>query len=340
MYIEQKEFKLSNGQTAIWYNLINDNGVSVTIQNLGAAITKIIAPDKDGNTDDLVLGFNTAEHYLTNPTYFGVVCGRYANRIANGAFTIDGKQYTLPINNGPNSLHGGVNGFHLQIWDSKPIALEKELCVELDYLSKDGEEGYPGNLQTKVIYSLNNNNELKITYKATTDKATHLNLTNHSYFNLAGSGNIFDQTLTINSDYYTEKDENLIPTGILDKVEGTLLDFRKPVRFGDRLPEMEIGYDHNFVLKNNGQLQEIATAFHPATGRQLKVYTDQPGVQLYTAYWIEGVKGKHGMHHHYDAFCLETQHYPDSPNKPQFPSTLLKEGETFLSTTIYKFSVV
>lgn len=340
MHIEQKEFKLSNGQKAIWYNLVNDNGFSVTIQNLGAAITKIIAPDKNGNTDDVVLGFNTPEHYLTNPTYFGVICGRYANRIAKGAFSIDGKQYTLPINNAPNSLHGGINGFHLQIWDSKPIALEKELCIELDYLSKDGEEGYPGNLNTKVIYSLNNENELKITYKATTDKATHLNLTNHSYFNLAGSGNIFDQTLTIDSDYFTQKDDTLIPTGVLDKVENTLLDFREPVRFGDRLPLMETGYDHNFVLKNNGQLQEIATAFHPATGRQLKVFTDQPGVQLYTAYWIEGVDGKNGIHHHYEAFCLETQHYPDSPNKPQFPSTLLKEGETFSSTTIYKFSVV
>jgi aldose 1-epimerase len=340
MYIETKEFKLSNGQTALWYYLNNDNGVSVVIQNLGAAVTKILAPDKDGKIDDVVLGFNTADEYLSNPTYFGVICGRYANRIANGKFTIDGKHYTLPVNNGPNSLHGGVNGFHLQIWDSKSITSEKALSVELEYISKDGEEGYPGNLTTKVIYSLNNENELKITYQATTDQATHINLTNHSYFNLAGSGNIFNQILTIDSDYYTEKDENLIPTGVLEPVENTLFDFRKPALLGDRISEMETGYDHNFVLKNRGQLQEIATAYHPISGRLLKVFTDQPGVQLYTAYWIEGVKGKEGIYHHYGAFCLETQHYPDSPNKPQFPSTLLKEGETFNSTTIYKFSVV
>ncbi len=339
MYIEKKEFKMTNGQIAIWYTLNNDNGFSVTIQNLGATVTKILAPDKKGKLADVVLGYNTPDEYLTNSTYFGVICGRYANRIAKGSFSIEGKQYTLPINNAPNSLHGGVEGFSFKIWETTPIVSEHELSIELEYLSKDGEEGYPGNLKVKVIYTINNDNELKIAYQASTDKATHLNLTNHSYFNLAGSGNIFDQTLTLNSDYYTPTDDTLIPTGVLEPVDNTLFDFRKPVIFGDWIPKIETGYDHNFVLKNNGQLQEIATACHPASGRQLKVFTDQPGVQLYTAYWIDGIVGKKGIQHHYDAFCLETQHYPDSPNKPQFPSTLLKEGETFQSTTIYKFSV-
>jgi aldose 1-epimerase len=340
MNIEKNELKMKNGQPVIQYTLTNDKGMSVCFQNLGAAVTHIFVPDKDGKSTDVVLGYNTPDEYLNNPPYFGVICGRYANRIDKGTFTLDGKVYQLPVNNGPNSLHGGPNGFHIQLWDSNSIQSDNQFSVEFTYFSKDGEEGYPGNLDVKVTYSLNNQNELKIVYVATTDKTTHVNLTNHSYFNLAGSGNIFDQALTVDSDFYTINNENLIPLGNLQPVENTLIDFRKPTLFGERIPQMEIGYDHNFVLKNEGKLKKVASVYHAESGRLLEVITDQPGVQLYTAYYVEGVRGKKEVHHHYDGFALETQHFPDSPNQPQFPSTVLRPGETFNSTTIYRFSIV
>ena len=339
MNIESNEVKMKNGQTVIQYTLTNDNGMLVGIQNLGATVTHVFVPDKNGKLTDVVLGYNTPDEYLDNAPYFGVICGRYANRIDKGAFTLDGKVYNLTINNGPNSLHGGPNGFHVQLWNSKIRKTKESISVDFTYKSKDGEEGFPGNLDVKVTYSLNNQNELKIEYAATTDKATHVNLTNHSYFNLAGTGNIFDQTLTIDSDYYTINNENLIPLGNLQTVDNTLIDFRKPVLFGDRIPKMETGYDHNFVLKNNGQLKPVASVYHAETGRLLQVLTDQPGVQLYTAYYVEGVIGKNGVHHHYDGFALETQHFPDSPNQPQFPTTVLRPGEEYNTTTIYRFSV-
>lgn len=339
MDISKKESKMKNGQNVIQYTLTNDKGMTVGIQNLGATVTNIFVPDKVGQSSDVVLGYNTPDEYLDNHPYFGVVCGRYANRIDKGIFTLDGKLYKLPINNSPNHLHGGTNGFHIQLWESTPKIIDDLISVEFTYRSKDGEEGYPGNLDVKVTYSLNNHNELRINYTATTDKATHLNLTNHSYFNLAGSGNIFDQSLTVDSDFYTITNENLIPTGNLQSVENTLLDFRRPSLFGDRIPQMEIGYDHNFVLKNKGKLKEVAAVYHAESGRLLEVMTDQPGMQLYTAYYVEGVIGKKGFHHHYDGFALETQHFPDSPNQPQFPTTRLNPGELFHSSTIYRFSI-
>jgi len=339
MKIQEKEIEMKNGLKVMQYTLTNDKGMSVGIQNLGAAITHIFVPDKVGKTTDVVLGYNTPGEYLDNAPFFGVVCGRYANRIDKGTFSLDGTTYHLPINNGPNSLHGGPYGFHIQLWNGESHVTEDLLSVDLKYKSKDGEEGYPGNLDVKVTYSLNNQNELKIVYHATTDKATHLNLTNHSYFNLAGNGNIFDQTLTVDSDFYTINNEDLIPLGNLQTVDNTLIDFRKPTLFGERIPLMKTGYDHNFVLKNEGKLKNVASVYHAQSGRLLEVITDQPGVQLYTAYWVEGVTGKHGVHHHYDGFALETQHFPDSPNQPQFPSTVLRPGEQFNSTTIYRFSI-
>jgi len=339
MNIEKNELTMKNGQSVIQFTLTNDKGMSVGIQNLGAAVTHIFVPDKNGKSTDVVLGYNTPDEYLNNAPYFGVICGRYANRIDKGTFTLDGKVYNLPVNNGPNSLHGGPNGFHIQLWNSEIRKSDGSISVDFTYKSKDGEEGYPGNLDVKVTYSLNNQNELKIEYAATTDKATHVNLTNHSYFNLSGSGDIFDQALTVDSDYYTINNENLIPLGNLQTVDNTLIDFRKPVLFGDRIPEMETGYDHNFVLKNEGKLKTVASVYHSESGRLLEVITDQPGVQLYTAYYVEGVKGKKSVHHHYDGFALETQHFPDSPNQPQFPSTVLRPGEKYNTTTIYRFSV-
>ena len=339
MNIETKEVKMKNGQKVIQYTLTNDKGMSVGLQNLGATVTHLFVPDNKGTMTDVVLGYNTPDEYLNNAPYFGVICGRYANRIDKGTFTLDGKVYNLPVNNGPNSLHGGPNGFHIQLWNSEIRKTNESISVYFTYTSKDGEEGYPGNLDVKVTYSLNNQNELKIEYAATTDKATHINLTNHSYFNLAGTGNIFDQALTVDSDYYTINNENLIPLGNLQTVDNTLIDFRKPTLFGDRIPKMETGYDHNFVLKNEGKLKPVASVYHAKTGRLLEVITDQPGVQLYTAYYVEGVIGKNGVHHHYDGFALETQHFPDSPNQPQFPSTVLRPGEEYNTTTIYRFSV-
>ncbi|MDP4289813.1 MAG: aldose epimerase family protein [Bacteroidota bacterium] len=339
MNIVKKELKMMNGHSVIRYTLTNDMGMSVCIQNLGATVTNIFVPDKKGASDDVVLGYNTPDEYLDNPPYFGVICGRYANRIDKGSFTLDGKVYQLPLNDGSNTLHGGPNGFHIQYWDSTTHESKDSVSVEFTYRSKDGEEGFPGNLDVKVTYSLDNQNELKIDYFATTDHSTHVNLTNHSYFNLAGTGNIFDQTFTVDSDFYTLNNENLIPLGNLEPVENTLLDFRKPVLFGDRIPKLDVGYDHNFVLKNGGRVEKVASVYHAASGRLLEVLTDQPGIQLYTAHYIEGVKGKKGIHHSYEGFALETQHYPDSPNHPEFPSTILRPGENYKTTTIYRFSI-
>jgi aldose 1-epimerase len=339
MNIDKKELKMKNGTNVIQYTLTNDKGMSVSVQSLGATVTHVFAPDKNGKTADVVLGYNTPDEYLDNAPYFGVICGRFANRIDKGTFTLEGKVYNLPVNNGPNSLHGGPNGFHIQLWNSSTRKSDDSISVDFTYKSKDGEEGYPGNLDVKVTYSLNNQNELKIDYSATTDKATHVNLTNHSYFNLAGTGTIFDQALTVDSDFYTINNENLIPLGNLQPVENTLIDFRKSTLFSDRIPQMETGYDHNFVLKNEGKLEKVASVYHAKSGRLLEVITDQPGVQLYTAYYVEGVIGKKGVHHHYDGFALETQHFPDSPNQPQFPSTVLRPGESYNTTTIYRLSV-
>jgi aldose 1-epimerase len=294
---------------------------------------------------DVVLGFDNLEGYLGQHPFFGGTIGRYANRIAKGKFTLDGKEYQLALNNGPNSLHGGQLGFNRRVWKAEPLEEKNGAAVRFSYLSKDGEENYPGNLQVSVTYTLTNTDELKIQYAADTDKDTVLNLTNHSYFNLSGTdtGTILKYILYLNADKYTPVDPTLIPTGAIDSVVGTPLDFLKPTAIGARIAELkEIGgYDHNFVLNGKaGTLRLAAKVTDPESGREMEVLTTQPGIQFYSSIGLNGsIKGKGGVaYEKYGAICLETQHFPDSPNHPDFPSTELKPGQHFRSETIYKFS--
>ena len=332
------------------FTLENKNGMKATITNYGGILTSLYAPDTNGNFDDVVLGFDslsgyTSDYYIKNCPYFGALIGRYGNRIAKGEFKLDGKTYKLPINNGPNTLHGGIKGFDKVVWDADTMQTDEGPAVKLTYLSKDGEEGFPGNLNVTVIYTLTNNNELKIHYTATTDKPTVVNLTHHSYFNLSGqgNGNILNEQLMINADKYTPVNSELIPTGQIKDVAGTPFDFRKPEAIGSRIDKVEGGgYDHNFVLNDqNTGIRLAAKVYDPASKREMEVLTDEPGVQFYTGNFLDGsLTGKGGKKYdkHF-AFCLETQHYPDSPNEPKFPSTVLNPGNTYSTTTIYKFSV-
>lgn len=343
-------FKKSlDGKETSLYTLTNKNGMEVAITNYGAKIVSLLVPDKNGNMTDVVTGHNSIDEYLVSEEpYFGAICGRYGNRIAKGTFTLDGITYNkLAINNGPNSLHGGIKGFNFQIWDVNQI---NNQTIELKYLSPDGEEGFPGNLDTTVIYHLTDENELVIHYQATTDKPTVLNLTNHSYFNLSGAGDPYvgDHILTINADYYLPTDNTAIPYGNPEKVEGTPMDFRTPTEIGlhinDNFEQLIFGkgYDHTYVLnKEENELSFCASCFSPKTGIIMETYTTEPGVQLYTSNWTTGnFIAKNGQRYpERCAFCLETQHFPDSPNKPEYPSVVLRPGETFESKTIYKFSV-
>jgi len=315
--------------------------------NYGAIIVSIRVPDRKGQLGDVVLGHETAEGYIPNPPFLGAVVGRYANRIANGKFMLDGKTYSLPQNDGPNTLHGGLKGFDKVTWEGEP--LKGKNAVAFTYLSKDGEEGFPGNLKVKVTYTLSDSNELAIDYEATTDKATLINLSQHSYFNLAGEGNgdILNHEVMINADRFTPVDKNLIPTGELRPVRGTPFDFTTPTKAGARIDDnyeqltLGHGYDHNWVLNRKGEgLTLAARVYESTSGRVLEVLTDQPGVQFYTGNFLDGsVTGKQGhVYKRRFGLCLETQHYPDSPNHPDFPSTILKPGETFRSKTVFKFS--
>ena len=340
---------MTDGQTIDVYTLTNRGGMQVEITNYGGRVVSIVVPDRQGKRADVVLGFDRLDGYLANNPFFGALVGRYANRIGNARFVLDGVEYKLAQNNGPNSLHGGLKGFDKRVWKARE-ALRDHPALELTYLSRDGEEGYPGNLSAKVVYSLTDSNELIIDYTATTDKDTVINLTNHSYFNLAGegSGDILNHEIMINADRFTPIDATLIPTGELRKVDGTPLDFRKPTAIGARINEHDEqlkfgrGYDHNFVLNRTGHGPTLAARVtEPVSGRVLEVFTTQPGVQFYTGNFLDGtVHGKGGkVYGHRSAFCLETQHFPDSPNKPGFPSSELKPGQTYHETTIYKFSV-
>jgi aldose 1-epimerase len=303
-------------------------------------------PDRDGKLNDVVLGFDDLESYLKGHPHFGATTGRVANRVAKGKFTLDGKEYTLAVNNGPNSLHGGLKGFDKVVWKAEPKEASDAVAVQLTYVSPDGEEGYPGNLTTIVTYALTNQNELRIDYKATTDKATPVNLTNHSYFNLAGprSGDILSHELMLEADEYTPADDTLIPTGEIRSVKGTPLDFTKPATIGSRIAQVADktgGYDHNFLLRGKGKsLALAARAYEPKTGRVMEMYTTEPGVQLYTGNFLDGkLKGKGGVvYQKHQAFCLEAQHFPDSVNHPEFPSVILRPGQTYTQTTAYKFS--
>jgi len=341
--------KTTDGQEVDLYTLANTNGLEAAITNYGGIVVSLKAPDRNGKLDDVVLGFDTMNGYLKRHPYFGAVVGRYGNRIGQGKFTLNGVQHTLARNNGENHLHGGLKGFDKVVWKARDISDSQAQRLELTYLSKDGEEGYPGNLSVTVVYSLNDNNELRIDYSATTDKDTVVNLTNHSYFNLAGQGegDILGHELTLNADRFTPVDAGLIPTGELRGVEGTPLDFRQPAAIGARINATDEqlkfgrGYDHNFVLASGGGSLALAARVHePKTGRMLEVLTTEPGVQLYTGNFLDGtIRGKGGkVYNHRYGFCLETQHFPDSPNKPAFPSTVLKAGGRYQTTTVYRFS--
>ena len=349
--MEKKAFgTTSDGKAADLYVLTNKNGMEVSITNYGGIVTSIKVPDRSGKMADVVLGYDALDGYVADKVYFGALVGRYCNRIGHAEFSIDGTKYTLAKNNGDNTLHGGIKGFNKALWDAKDVSKRDEPALELTYLSKDGEEGFPGNLKVTVVFTLTGKNELKIDYSATTDKKTVVNLTNHSYFNLAGqgSGDILKTVLRIEADKITPVDSGLIPTGDLKSVQGTPFDFRKPTAIGERINaddeqlKLGKGYDHNFVLiknKPNG-LTLAARAEEPTSGRVLEVWTTEPGTQLYTGNFLDGsIHGKGGVAYtQRSAFCLETQHFPDSPNHPKFPSTLLAPGQRYHTTTIYKFS--
>jgi aldose 1-epimerase len=331
-----------DGQEVKQYTLTNQNGVIVKIINYGGYVTNIIVPDKAGTKEDVVLGFDSLQGYMQSKNPFmGCIVGRYANRIAKAKFTLDGKTYQLAPNNNGNSLHGGNKGFDKVLWATTP---KGDSSIVLTYTSKDGEEGYPGNLQVEVVYTLTPANELKIDYTASTDKPTHVNLTNHSYFNLSAGrdSTILGHQLMLNADRYTPVDGTLIPTGELVAVKGTAMDFTKPTVIGTDIAKVAGGYDHNWVLNNNGDsLVLAATLFHEPSGRFMEVFTTQPGIQFYTGNFLDGTLiGKGGRKYvQHAGLCLETQHFPDSPNRPSFPSTVLRPGEKYNETTIYKFSV-
>ncbi len=337
-----------DGKAVDLYTLTNTHGVEVRVMTYGAAVVSIKTPDKKGNFADITLGFDSLAGYLGKNPYFGAVVGRYGNRIGDAKFTLDGKEYTLAKNNGPNALHGGLKGFDKVVWQAHSLQSGDEVGVALKYTSADGEEGYPGTVQVTVTYTLNDKNECKIDYRATTDKDTPINLTNHTYFNLAGegSGSILNEVLTLNADHFTPVDSTLIPTGKIESVKGTPLDFTKPTAIGARINDhfeqlvLGGGYDHNFVIDRQGPgLVLAARAYDPTSGRVLELDTTQPGVQFYTGNFLDGVHGRSGhVYNKRDAFCLETQHYPDSPNKPNFPSSILKPGQTYHEVTVWRFS--
>lgn len=342
----------ADGQPVDEYILTNANGVELKIITYGGVITSIRVPDRDGKFANIALGFDNLADYETKSPYFGTITGRYANRIANATFELDGKRYSLAANQAPNSLHGGEKGFGTKVWTARQVEAGGEIRLELSYLSPDGEENYPGNLQTTVVYALTDNNELRIDYTAKTDAPTVVNLTNHSYFNLAGegSGSIYDHILLLNADRYTPVDSNLIPTGELAPVEGTPFDFRLPraIKPGQRSSHEQIvrgrGYDHNFVLNrsdlNDTTLILAARMYEPEYGRVLECWTTEPGIQFYAGNFLDATLVGSGGHiyRQSDGFALETQHFPDSPNQPHFPSTVLRPGQTYRSTTIYKFT--
>lgn len=357
LHVDRAPFgSLPDGRAIERYTLQNSNGMRVGIITYGGIVQSIEVPDAKGHVEDVVLGFDDVKGYLDNGTvYFGALIGRFGNRLAKGRFELDGKTYQVPINNDPNALHGGPEGFNTKVWQAKPIEGKDWKGVSLSYVSSDGEMGFPGTLTTTVRYTLNEHNELQIEYTATTDKPTVVNLTNHSYFNLAGAGNgtILDQKVTIHASKFTPIDSTLIPTGELAEVKGTPMDFVHPTAIGAHIRDNDQqlkyaepkqgGFDFNWAFDKPGQLNAVAvTAFDPSSGRRLEMYTTEPGVQFYTSNFLDGtIKGKQGkVYPHWGAFTLEAQHFPDAPNQPNFASTRLNPGETYKQTTIYKFSTL
>jgi len=343
----KQDFGTVDGKPVYLFTMKNRNGITVRITNYGGIITSILVPDKNGKSGDIVLGYDSLKGYLEATPYFGAIVGRYANRIAKGRFNLDGKTYKLAINNGNNTLHGGIKGFDKVVWDASESYDSAGASLMLTYLSKDGEEGYPGNLSVKVTYTLTNNDEFSTLIEATTDKATPVNLCSHSYFNLAERDtSILGHMLTINADRYTVVNDEFIPTGELRPVKGTTMDFTVPHMIGQRIDQVPGappgGYDHNYVLvKTPGDLSLAATIEDPVSGRILEILTTQPGVQFYSGNFLDGtITGKGGKKYfkHW-GLCLETQHFPDSPNQSTFPNTILRPGEKYSETTVYKFSI-
>ena len=350
----QKITKASFGRTADGasidiFTLTNRGGMEARITNYGAIVVSLTAPDRDHKFADVVLGFNDLESYLKGHPYFGAIVGRYGNRIAKGRFTLNGVEYKLAVNNGENHLHGGIKGFDKVVWTAKSMRTKLGAAVSLTYLSKDAEEGYPGNLTVKVVYTLTNNNELRIDYTESTDKDTVTNVTHHSYFNLAGEGNgdILNHLVTLKANRFIPTDAGSIPTGELNNVQGTPFSFLKPTAIGARINQADQqlefgkGYDHTWVVNGRaGTLRQAASVYESTTGRVMDVWTTEPGVQFYTGNFLDGtLTGKSGkLYPHRSGFCLETQHYPDSPNQPKFPTTTLRKGAVYRSTTIYRFS--
>lgn len=341
--IKETSFGNADNQPVTEYTITNAAGMQVSILNYGGIVTKLITPDKNGKMGDVVLGYTSLGGYLQkNNPYFGALIGRYANRIGNAKFTLDGKTYTLAANNNGNSLHGGNKGFDKVIWTAEKIG---DSSLKLTYQSKDGEEGYPGNLNAQVVYTLQPDNSLKIDYTATTDKATPINLTNHSYFNLSAGNDstILNHQLKLYADKFTPVNDQLIPTGKTEDVKGTPMDFTSAKMIGKDIDKVKGGYDHNWVLNRNGNdLEKAAEVYELNSGRFMEVFTTQPGIQFYTGNFLDGTlqytkNGNKYVKH--AALCLETQHFPDSPNEPAFPNTIIKPGETYRQTTIYKFSV-
>jgi aldose 1-epimerase len=349
MTIKKEPFgKMTNGTPIDLYTLTNTSGLQAKITTYGGAVVSLLVPDRDGKLDDVVLGFETLEEYVEKSPFFGCITGRYANRIAKGKFTLNGAAYTLAQNDGPNHLHGGVKGFDKVVWSAQE---KSDDGLELTYLSKDGEEGYPGNLSVEVTYTLTNDDELRIDYLATSDEDTVINLTNHTYFNLAdgGAGDILGHELMINADRFTPVDGTQIPTGELRSVAATPMDFRRMTAIGARIGQddeqlrLGLGYDHNWVLnRSDGALALAAKVQEPTSGRVMQVYTTEPGIQFYSGNFLDGsITGKGGkVYGKRHGLCLETQHFPDSPNQPNFPSTVLKPGETYQTTTIYRFATL
>lgn len=337
--------KTADGTAVEQYILTNTHGTTAKVITYGAILTELDVPDRDGKLGDVVLGYDTLKDYLAVHPYFGATVGRVANRIAKGRFTLEGKEYKLAINNGANTLHGGEKGFDKVVWKAEPETVPDAAAVKLSYISKDGEEGYPGNLTVTVVYTLTNSNALRIDYQATTDKATPINLTNHTYFNLAGpkAGDILDHELMITAEKYTPSDEALLPTGEIKSVKDTPFDFTKSRRIGERIDQLKndpSGYDVNYVLNNSGEELALAARVRESkTGRIMEVFTTEPGIQLYTGNFLDGkLKGRDGVvYKKHGAFCLEAQHFPDAVHHENFPSIILKPGRTYRQTTIYKF---
>ena len=343
MSIKKELFgKTPDGREVDLYTLTNSGLLRARITNYGAILVSLEVPDREGKVVDVTLGYDTLDGYIEDDPYFGATVGRYANRIAKGKFVLDGIEYKLATNNGENHLHGGNRGFNKVLWNAEELKTRETVGLKLTYLSKDGEEGYPGNLACTVIYTLTNDNELNISYEAQTDKATPVNLTHHSYFNLAGqgTGDILGHELMLNADHFTPVDDGLIPTGEIKSIKGTAMDFTTPTSIGSRIDQVPGSYDHNYVLNSkDGSIALAARVYEPSSGRVMEIYTTEPGIQFYSGNFLDGsIKGKSGkVYDKQYGFCLETQHFPDSPNKPEFPSAILRPGQKYTQKIVHKF---